>query len=243
MMLTVLGCGDAFGNGGRNNTAFLVTEKDEHILLDCGTTTLIQLKKEQIDLEQVSVIILSHFHGDHFGGVPFFLISSMFETKRKSKLTIVGPKGVKEKVYALQEAMYPGTTQRLSDLTLEFVAFEPERSIEIDDKRIIAYPVNHSEPSIPHGVRLTWCEKTIAFSGDTSWTDYLLPLSKGADLFICECNFLDQQAYGHLSYHELMNKKDQLSCDAIWLTHMNDRVIEAPDIRFNRLEDGMKLTI
>ena len=74
-----MGCGDAFGNGGRNNTSFLVSNEEERVLMDCGASTLIRLKHEEIDLESISTIIITHFHGDHYGGIPFFLISSMFE--------------------------------------------------------------------------------------------------------------------------------------------------------------------
>ncbi len=243
MILTVLGCGDAFGNGGRHNTSFLLSEKNEHLLLDCGASTLVKLKEREIPLEDVSTIVLSHFHGDHFGGVPFILISSLFEWKRERKLTIVGPLGVKERVFTLQEAMYPGTTERLEALDLEFVEYRSKEEIQVGEVRLTAYPVQHSELSIPHGVRVLWREKVIAFSGDTSWTDELIPLCEGADLFICDCNFLNGQAYGHLSYKELLEKREALVCDKIWLSHMNQEVIESDNIVFNRLADGMTLTI
>lgn len=243
MELTVLGCGDAFGNGGRNNTSFLLSESNEKVLLDCGASTLIRLKHEGVDLEEISTIIISHFHGDHYGGIPFILISSMFEQPRKNPLTIIGPKGIEERVYELQEAMYSGSSEKFSSLDLSFLEYEQGKTLEIGDKVIKAWEVEHSPPSNPHGIRLEWQGKKIAFSGDTSWSDHLISLVDGTDLFICECNFLDKISYGHLCYEEIIEKKNMFNTKQLWLTHMADEVIESKDMKLNRLSDGLKITI
>lgn len=241
MKLTVLGCGDAFGNGGRNNTSFLLSEGERHLLVDCGTSTLIRLKEEKVELKKIETIIISHFHGDHFGGIPFLIISSLFEDKRSNPLTIAGPAGVRSKVYELLEAMYPGTVDKLDQLDLRFCEFQEQTELTVGDVTVFAWPVEHSPPSNPHGVRLKWKEKVFAFSGDTSWTDNLMAISDHADLFICECNFLHNQAHGHLSYDELEEKRTMLNCENIWLSHMGKEVLAFEEASFNKLNDGLKI--
>ena len=241
MELTVLGCGDAFGSSGRNNTSFLFRENDECVLIDCGATTLVRLKHERIDLESISTIIITHFHGDHYGGVPFFIICSLFEKPRENPLTIIGPAGVEIRIRELQEAMYPGTSDRFEELHLAFYEYKEGRALEIDDKKIEAWEVDHSPPSFPHAVRLEWSGKKIAFSGDTSWTDKLVPLSNGTDLFICECNFQERVSFGHLSYSELLEKHKFFNTKSLWISHMADEVIDADEFIFNRLSDGRKI--
>lgn len=243
MELTVLGCGDAFGNGGRNHTSFLLTHNGEHILMDCGASTLIRLKQEGIELESISTIVLSHFHGDHYGGVPFFLISSMFETPRQCPLTIVGPKGVESKVLQLLEAMYAGTSEKLKDLDIQFVEFESGNEIEVNNLSIMSHEVEHSPPSFPHGYRIEWGGKKVAFSGDTSWSENLVKLADQTDLFICECNFMNGVSFGHLSVEELNEKAQLLNTKKLWLTHMADEVFDNPSVTFNKLHDGLKFTI
>ncbi|MEP5613442.1 MAG: MBL fold metallo-hydrolase [Cyclobacteriaceae bacterium] len=240
MKLTVLGCGDAFGNGGRYNTSFLLTEKKEHVLIDCGASSLIRLKQESIELEAISMIVISHFHGDHFGGLPFFLISSLFENRREAPLSIVGPPGVESRIYALQEAMYAGTGDLLGELDIQYHEYGNDW-LDITDKRVMGKPVEHSELSIPHGIRLEWRGKTFAFSGDTSWTDNLIPLSRNSDLFICDCNFLHEQAFGHLCYDEIVARQEELKCDNIWLSHMGNSMLNFEGSVLNGLKDGMKI--
>lgn len=243
MELTVLGCGDAFGNGGRNNTSFLLSNNEEHVLLDCGSSTAIRLKHERVDLDSISTIIITHFHGDHYGGIPFFLIISLFECPRKSPLKIVGPIGIEQRVVQLLETMYAGTAEKLSALDLQFFEYKQGTPLSLGDKIIHAWEVEHSPPSIPHAIRLEWDGKSVAFSGDTSWTDNLIPLSKDTDLFICECNFMESVSFGHLSYTELLEKADQFQTRQLWLSHMNEDVIKAPNFQFNRLSDGQRISL
>lgn len=243
MELTVLGCGDAFASAGRFNTSFLLTHEKESVLIDCGASTLIQLKRHRVELEQISTIIISHFHGDHYGGLPFFLISSLFEQPRRVPLTLVGPQGIEERVRALQECMYPGSTASLAQLDIHFVECGAHSTCSLHEKEMAFFPVVHSSAASPHGIRLTWAHKIIGFSGDTEWTDQLIPIANGADLFICECNFETKVSPGHLSYEELEQHAASLHSKQIWLSHMNEAMILKKDSRFRRLEDNMKIRV
>lgn len=243
LTLKVLGCGDAFGNEGRFNTSFLLESGEESVLMDCGASTMIRLKQEHVDLEEIKIIVLSHFHGDHFGGLPFFLICSMFEKPRQAPLTIIGPQGVQGRVENLLEAMYPGTSDELKKLDIRFLDFKENSPIEIEDKRVEAFSMKHSPLSIPHGIRIHWNNKLVAFSGDTSWTENLIKVAHDADLFICECNFMSQRTPGHLCYEELLEHKNQFNAHQIYLTHMSSEVIHAGELAFPKLVDGQIIRV
>jgi hypothetical protein len=60
MKLHILGCGDAFGSGGRNQSAYLIDDPDRLFLLDCGATSLLAMKKLGFDSGRLDVILLSH---------------------------------------------------------------------------------------------------------------------------------------------------------------------------------------
>ena len=65
MRLTVIGCGDAFGSGGRFNTCFMVEGTRHTILVDCGASTPVAMKMRGIGLNSIDGIVLSHLHCDH----------------------------------------------------------------------------------------------------------------------------------------------------------------------------------
>jgi len=240
--LKVIGCGDAFGSGGRLNTCFHVTTEIARFLIDCGASSLPGLKYYEIDVNDIDAIVISHFHGDHYGGVPFLLLDASVNGRTK-KIQVISPPGGKERISALLDLLYPGTTV-LEKLDIEFLEFTAGSRLKSKYFTVEAFEVIHSEKALPHGLRIEVEGKIIAYSGDTSWTDVLLPLSTGADLFICECNFFSTQAKGHMNYLELEQHLPDFSCKQILLTHF-DREMLANLERLNigYLTDGMEIRI
>jgi len=239
----VLGCGDAFGSEGRFNTSFLIESDQQKLLIDCGASTLIRLKQERVDVMDISTIIVTHFHGDHYGGLPFFAISRYVEAGSREPYTIFGPEGIEEKTFQLQEALYPGTSNILEEMDVQFIEFRNKEWIDENGLSVYSREVTHSPPSNPHGVKLKIDGCVIGFSGDTEWTDALPDLADGADLFICECNNYLNESPSHLSYKTILEHADELKADRIYLTHMNTEVLNAHEFELVRLADGMEFTI
>src|SRR5262245_4294970 len=69
MRVHVLGCGDAFGSGGRNMSGYLVETEEKLFLLDCGPTSLLAMKRAGFKPSRLDAVFLTHLHGDHFGGL------------------------------------------------------------------------------------------------------------------------------------------------------------------------------
>ena len=106
VQVTILGSGDAFGSGGRLNSAYLVESAGATFMVDCGMTVLQGLKRSAIDPERIDFVCLSHLHGDHFGGIPFLFMDYLYESRRTRPLTIYGPPGTERSVMALFSALY-----------------------------------------------------------------------------------------------------------------------------------------
>ncbi len=239
----VLGCGDAFGSEGRFNTSFLIESVGQKLLIDCGASTLIRLKQERVDVMNISTIIVTHFHGDHYGGLPFFAIARYVESGSREPYTIIGPKGIKEKAFQLQEALYPGTSHMLEEMDVQFIELKNKGWIDHQELAVYSREVIHSKPSNPHGVKIKIDGYVISFSGDTEWTDALIDLADGADLFICECNNYQGEKPAHLSYETILEHVDKLKADRIYLTHMSTEVLNAHEFELVRLADGMEFTL
>ena len=76
--VTSIGTGDAFSSGGRFQSCFLIEEAGMKFLVDCGANSFVNLKRIVTDLSQLNGILITHFHGDHYGGLPFILLQRLF---------------------------------------------------------------------------------------------------------------------------------------------------------------------
>ncbi len=138
--LTILGSGAALPTARRKPTSHYVVCNDRHILIDCGEGTQTQCRKFSVKLQRISVILISHLHGDHFFGL-IGLLSSMHLLGREKKLLICGPKGLEE-IIQLQLKL-SGT--RLN-YEVDFLETNPKRSEVIfeDNKLSVStIPLNH----------------------------------------------------------------------------------------------------
>ncbi|HMR18103.1 MAG TPA: MBL fold metallo-hydrolase [Sphingobacterium sp.] len=241
-ILTVIGCGDAFSSGGSAQTCFHVESPEGTFLIDCGAGTLAGLKKYNLDVTDIDTIIISHFHGDHYGGLSYLLLDAAIK-KRKERLTIVSPPGAKEKIRRLIELLYPGS-KVLDKLNLLFVSYEHEVEITLSYLTVLPIPVAHKPESQPHGVRIRTAQKTIGYSGDTGWTDQLMKIAAGSDLFICECCFYATKVDGHLNYLQLSEHIARFETKHILLTHFDEEMLEHMDkVEPAHAYDGLRLML
>ena len=163
-----VGSGDAFGSGGRFQTCIALRARGDLFLVDCGASSLIAMQRLAIDPNDISKILITHLHGDHFGGLPNFLLDAIYVQGRTKKLTIIGPKDLEKKVWNLQEAMYEGTFSMDFGFPIDFIEYGNSEAIILNHNWIIeAIRVIHSEPSNPHAIRLINGDKSIVYTGDT----------------------------------------------------------------------------
>ena len=123
MRLQFVGCGDALGSGGRSNTCFHVTAGHVNFLIDCGASSLPALKRLGIVRDDIDLILITHFHGDHFAGLPFLLLDAQF-TRRTRPLVIAGPQGIETRLTQLMEALFENSSKTKQRFDLSVIALE-----------------------------------------------------------------------------------------------------------------------
>ena len=244
LSVTFLGSGDAFGSGGRLQTCILVRTATSHFLVDCGTTALIAMRRYGIEPNSIDTICVSHLHGDHFGGIPFFLLEAQLVSKRTRPLLIAGPPGTQQRLTQAMEVLFPGSSQVQQRFEVRIVELEPERPAALGDITVTPYVVQHASGAPPFALRIACAGKIITYSGDTEWTEALIPAAQGADLFIAEAYFFDKQVKFHLDYRTLMSHLAALSPKRLILTHMSaDMLARRETLPCECAEDGQVIEL
>jgi ribonuclease BN (tRNA processing enzyme) len=245
--LTFIGSGDAFGTGGRFNTCFLVTSGQNAFLIDCGASSLVALKQNEINPNDISTIFISHLHGDHFGGLPFFLLDAHLVSKRTNCLTIAGPPGLRARLDMAMEALFSNSSKIPWRFKVDVVELPEGVESQIGELDVTPFEVIHGSGAPPYALRIGVKERIIAYSCDTEWTEALIPVANAADLFICECYMFDTDVKFHLNYQTIMAHLDELAPKRLVLTHMSDEVLSRLDeidrARAIPAEDGMVISL
>jgi ribonuclease BN (tRNA processing enzyme) len=229
MRLTVIGSGDAFGSGGRFNTCFMIEAGGRTVLLDCGASSLVALKARKIDPNAIDGVILSHLHGDHFGGLPFFLLDAQFLSRRERPLIIAGPPGTRARLDAPHEVFFPRSSKSTWRFPLDVAEIPPGVPDEVLGFAIRTAEVIHQSGAPSTAVRLTQDGRVLSYSGDTEWTDALIAIADGADLFVIECYDYSRELTGHMNFATLKRKRAELRAKRIMLTHMNPTMLARLD--------------
>jgi ribonuclease BN (tRNA processing enzyme) len=237
-----LGSGDAFGSGGRFNTCIYMRSNRldaTHTLVDCGASSLIAMKHFGVEPSAIDTILLSHLHGDHFGGLPFFIMDAQYVSSRRKPLVVAGPPGLETRTREAMEVLYPASSEAPRKFDLKFVELVGGTAAKIGPLTVIPYEVVHPSGAPSYALRVSYEDKVLAFSGDTMWTDALAQAASEADLFICECNYWKPEGGYHLDYETLLDHRGELGCRRLVLTHMGDAMlswIQNLDIEY--AEDG-----
>lgn len=230
--IQLLGTGGPLASGGRLQSCILIQTDHGRYLIDCGMTVLVGMSRFDIDPGSIDAVLITHLHGDHYGGLPLMILEACIHahegstySPRTRPLRIAGPAATEERVRQMLDLF--GWRSQFSEMKdkglLEFVTLEPRQPTVIAGLSVTAFPVVHYTPEAT-ALRIAVGGKTIAFSGDTGWTDALLEVAADADLFICQTYTIDIPQWGLLNYRTLQAQRDKLTCRRLILTHVGTQL-------------------
>ncbi|MBA2379477.1 MAG: ribonuclease Z [Blastocatellia bacterium] len=205
MKLTILGSGTSVFHPKRSSSGYWLETPGGTILLDCAASVPHRMAQEGLNWGELDAIWISHFHLDHFAGLPAFLFGTKHapETQGRTKtLTIFGPKGLKD---LLQKVSDAGEYKLFEQpFPLEIREVEPLENIEIVGLHATAMKTPHTEASL--GLHLRSADdKTFVFTADTGFTDVIASFARRVDLLLIECSFVaDKPTDIHIQLDEAM---------------------------------------
>jgi len=164
MRLTIAGSGDAFGSGGRFNTCFFLETVKGVLLVDCGASALIAMKASGLDASRIDAIILSHLHGDHFGGLPFLLLDAQFLAGRERPLLVACPPGTRKRMEEAQEMFFPRSSRNKWRFGLDVREMELQHETNLLGHSVRTAEVLHYSGAPSTAVRVSDGERAFAYS-------------------------------------------------------------------------------
>lgn len=223
--ITFVGSGDAFGSGGRFQTCIRLRTDGRTALVDCGATSLTAMRTQGIDPGEVATVVVTHLHGDHFGGLPFLVLDGQF-TRRTAPLTVLGPVGTRDRLHLAMEALYPGSTGVRRRFAVDVVELDGAGGTHRDGPLTVrSWEVDHPSGAPALAVRVDAGGRAFGYSGDTAWTPALTSAATGADVFACEAYTWDEPVGYHLDYRTLREHEDELPARRLVLTHMGPKML------------------
>ena len=242
MRLQFLGSGDAFGSGGRFNTSFhLERAAGGNVLIDCGASSMVAIRKAAVDPNGIAAILVTHLHGDHFGGLPFFILDAQLASRRTTPLVVAGPPGLGDRLKVLMEAMFPGSSTVERRFALEIRELVANERVAIaDGLHVTPYGMKHFSGAPSYALRVEADGKVVTYSGDTEWVDALAQAGHAADLFICEAYFYDKAMKYHLDYATVTKHLPGIAPRRTILTHMSPEMLaRASTLPVETAHDGL----
>ena len=216
MQVTFLGVGEAC-DPEHGNTSLLVHTGGGHFLLDCGFSVPHALFARMADAIDLRAVWLSHFHGDHFFGLPLLLLR-MWEAGRLEDLHIVGPQGVEEIVPQVMNLAYPGFWDLLT-FAVHVHTLHPGQNRVLGKVSLRAAWTDHSQPNL--GLRLDAAGKSLYYSGDGRPGPRTLELARGCDLMVHEGFHCEQIHHGHGTVREVMQLARDSGVQSVAVVHMH----------------------
>lgn len=146
LSIMFLGTSGSWPTIKRNVTSIAIKRGSEVILFDCGEGTQRQFQKSKLSYMQISKIFISHFHGDHFLGIPG-LIQTMQLNDRDIPIHIYGPKGINQLVKQLLTLGYFKPKYKI-------ISHEVDEGSNLDfnDYIIRVLKVNHGIPALAYSL-------------------------------------------------------------------------------------------
>ncbi|MGH3165595.1 MAG: MBL fold metallo-hydrolase, partial [Trebonia sp.] len=252
LTVTFAGSGDAFGSGGRYQACIhLRPEGAAPVLLDCGATSLSALKRLGLDPGEITAVLVSHLHGDHFGGLPFMILDGQF-SRRTRPLAVIGPPGTARRLADTMECLFPGSSGVSRRFDVNVTELTPGTVLAVSgetgcDATVQAWAGDHPSGAPALVLRLSLAGRTIAYTGDTAWNSAIGEAAADADLLIAEAYYQDKNIPFHLRLADLEAHRGQITARRVILTHMSADMLGRPSgtdgTHFGRAHDGLTIRL
>ncbi len=242
-----LGSGNAFCPDGRLHSLVLI---DNKMLVDAPPTIIPQLKRANISPSEINTMLITHWHGDHIFGFPFFILERKYISDRDASniLNVHLHKGGSERLENISELAFPKTLTIDMSSRVKFCEESSGQVAGCPEWQYERFEVEHVPETEPHGYQLQHNSGlTILHCGDSGPCREIEDRASGADVVIIEVGVPDgvptEMHYKPSSISELANKNPGTTFLATHLfTAANEKIPNLPG-NVIQVTDGDKFTL
>lgn len=214
--IIILGSSNAVPTKDHENTHFVIVGNERTVLVDCAASPVVRLEQAGIDYNNLTDIIITHFHPDHVSGLPLLLMD-MWLMERTKPINIYGLHHTLDRVEDLMgfynwsewPDFFPVGFFRLPEAEMTNV-------LDCDDFKILSSPVHHIIPTIGIRVESKSSGKVLAYSCDTEPCEQAIRLANGADILLHDAH---GDSYGHSSAEQAGEIAAKSEVNTLYLIH------------------------
>lgn len=213
--LTILGTSYSVPDEDHENTHMVLVGDSHQILIDCVSNPIVRLKQAGLRHEDLTDIVMTHFHPDHVSGVPLLLMG-MGLLEREKPLDLHGLTYLVD----IMERMFDDYQwQKWHHFDVNFHKI-PESNLHVimdnEDFKIYSSPVVHFVPTIGLRIECKKSGKVLAYSCDTAPTDSVVELAMDADILIHEAAGFSS---GHSTPEQAGEEASAANAKSLYLIH------------------------
>lgn len=229
MRMTVLGCSGTHVGPDRMCSSYLVEADGYRLVIDMGNGSLSNLQR-LLDVSDVDAVLVSHLHPDHFADLYSLYYALRFHEGGPLSVPVYGPADAMEVVSRLVR----GDDQ--FGQTLRFEVARAGDILELGPLRVTLFAAAHPVETLAS--RVEYDGKVLAYSADSAFSPALTECARDADLFVCDCSWLERQRPlpegVHMTGLEAGRQATQAGAGRVMVTHVfpsNDAEEVAAEVR------------
>ncbi|PRX28911.1 ribonuclease BN (tRNA processing enzyme) [Orenia metallireducens] len=215
MKLTVLGNRSPFPVKDGGCPSYLLESDNQKILIDIGPDSLQELNKH-INYYDLTAIVISHLHGDHFQDLlplHYAIMLDIMAGRRKEALAVYLPFDEGQELDFIRSKV--GKEYHLQPI---------DESIKLSFGNLNFSFKRTKHPKECYGMRISNGTKILGYTADTGWDESLISFLSSTDLLMVESSLLEQDKdktkLGHLTVKEAVNFGVQAKTKQLLLTHL-----------------------
>jgi len=214
--LIILGSSNAVPSIDHENTHMAIITPGRKVLVDCASNPVVRMEMGGVDANEITDIILTHFHPDHVSGIPLLLMD-MWLMGRRQPLNIHGLHYTLDRIETMM-GLY-SWAEWPNFFSVNFCRIPADdMAIVLNDEQMCIYssPVKHFLPNICLRVELKKEKKSLAYSCDTEPCQAIIDISRGVDVLLHEAS---GPFSGHSSAAQAGEAARQAGAGALYLIH------------------------